>query len=160
MIGWVNRVRQRSRSGTAAPAEIRDIRLLLDEMRLFKSTEELQVMRRAAEISGGAHRRAMQNTRPGMSEYEVEAELLHEFRRHGAQAPAYTSIVAGGANACVLHYVENNTRLKAGELLLIDAGCELTATPPTLRVPFRWTENSTRRNGIYTNWYCPHRRQR
>jgi Xaa-Pro aminopeptidase len=125
VIGWVNWVRQQSRSGTAAPAEIRDIRLLLDEMRLFKSAEELQVMRRAAEISGGAHRRAMQNTRPGMSEYEVEAELLHEFRRHGAQAPAYTSIVAGGANACVLHYVENNARLKAGELLLIDAGCEL-----------------------------------
>ncbi|WP_025041416.1 Xaa-Pro aminopeptidase [Nitrosospira briensis] len=125
VIGWVNRVRQQSRSGTAAPAEIRDIRLLLDEMRLFKSTEELQVMRRAAEISSGAHRRAMQNTRPGMGEYEVEAELLHEFRRHGAQAPAYTSIVACGANACVLHYVENNTRLKAGELLLIDAGCEL-----------------------------------
>jgi Xaa-Pro aminopeptidase len=125
VIGWVNSVRQQSRSGTAAPAEIRDIRLLLDEMRLFKSAEELQVMRRAAEISGGAHRRAMQNTRPGMSEYEVEAELLHEFRRHGAQAPAYTSIVAGGANACVLHYVENNASLKAGELLLIDAGCEL-----------------------------------
>lgn len=125
VIGWVNQVRQQSRSGTTAPAEIRDIRLLLDEMRLFKSAEELQVMRRAAEISGGAHRRAMQNTRPGMSEYEVEAELMHEFRRHGAQAPAYTSIVAGGANACVLHYVDNNARLKAGELLLIDAGCEL-----------------------------------
>jgi Xaa-Pro aminopeptidase len=125
VIGWVNRVRQQSRSGTTAPAEIRDIRLLLDEMRLFKSAEELQVMRRAAEISGGAHRRAMQNTRPGMSEYEVEADLMHEFRRHGAQAPAYTSIVAGGANACVLHYVDNNARLKAGELLLIDAGCEL-----------------------------------
>lgn len=125
VIGWVNQVRQQSRSGTTAPAEIRDIRLLLDEMRLFKSAEELQVMRRAAEISGGAHRRAMQNTRPGMSEYEVEADLMHEFRRHGAQAPAYTSIVAGGANACVLHYVDNNARLKAGELLLIDAGCEL-----------------------------------
>ena len=125
VIGWVNQVRQQSRSGTTAPAEIRDIRLLLDEMRLFKSPEELQVMRRAAEISGGAHRRAMQNTRPGMSEYEVEADLMHEFRRHGAQAPAYTSIVAGGANACVLHYVDNNARLKAGELLLIDAGCEL-----------------------------------
>ncbi|SHM20483.1 aminopeptidase P Metallo peptidase. MEROPS family M24B [Nitrosospira sp. Nsp11] len=125
VIGWVNHVRQQSRSGTTAPAEIRDIRLLLDEMRLFKGPEELQVMRRAAEISGGAHRRAMQNTRPGMSEYEVEAELMHEFRRHGAQAPAYTSIVAGGANACVLHYVDNNARLKAGELLLIDAGCEL-----------------------------------
>lgn len=125
VIGWVNQVRQQSRSGTTAPAEIRDIRLLLDEMRLFKSAEELQVMRRAAEISGGAHRRAMQNTRPGMSEYEVEADLMHEFRRHGAQAPAYTSIVAGGANACVLHYVDNNASLKAGELLLIDAGCEL-----------------------------------
>jgi Xaa-Pro aminopeptidase len=125
VIGWVNQVRQQSRSGTTAPAEIRDIRLLLDEMRLFKSPEELQVMRRAAEISGGAHRRAMQNTRPGMSDYEVEADLMHEFRRHGAQAPAYTSIVAGGANACVLHYVDNNARLKAGELLLIDAGCEL-----------------------------------
>ena len=125
VLGWVNQVRQQSRSGITAPAEIRDVRLLLDEMRLFKSTEELQVMRCAAEISGGAHRRAMQKTRPGMGEYEVEAELLHEFRRHGAQAPAYTSIVAGGANACVLHYVENNDTLRDGDLLLIDAGCEL-----------------------------------
>ena len=125
VTGWINQVRQQSRSGVTAPAGIHDIRLLLDEMRLFKSAEELQVMRRAAEISGGAHRRAMRKTRPGMSEYEVEAELLHEFRRHGAQAPAYTSIVAGGANACVLHYVENNARLNDGDLLLIDAGCEL-----------------------------------
>jgi Xaa-Pro aminopeptidase len=125
VLGWVNQVRQQSRSGITAPAEIRDVRLLLDEMRLFKTQEELQVMRRAAEISGGAHRRAMQKTQPGMGEYEVEAELLHEFRRHGAQAPAYTSIVAGGANACVLHYVENNARLRDGDLLLIDAGCEL-----------------------------------
>jgi len=82
-------------------------------------------MRRAAQISGGAHRRAMQAARPGRWEYEIEAELLHEFRRHGAQAPAYSSIVAGGANACVLHYVNNNDQLKAGDLLLIDAGCEL-----------------------------------
>ena len=112
VIGWVNQVRQQSRSGVTAPAVIRDIRLLLDEMRLFKSADELQVMRHAARISADAHRRAMQSDRPGMREYEVEAELLHEFRRHGAQAPAYTSIVAGGANACVLHYVENNARLK------------------------------------------------
>ena len=82
-------------------------------------------MRHAARISADAHRRAMQSVRPGMREYEVEAELLHEFRRHGAQAPAYTPIVAGGANACVLHYVENNARLASGDLLLIDAGCEL-----------------------------------
>lgn len=123
--GWINQVREQARSGVSAPTEIRDSRLLLDEMRLFKSAEEIQVMRRAAEISTGAHRRAMQKTRPGMGEYEVEAELLHEFRRHGAQAPAYTPIVAGGANACVLHYVGNSAQLKAGDLLLIDAGCEL-----------------------------------
>ena len=125
VTGWINQIRQQARSGVAAPAGIHDIRPLLDEMRLFKSAEELQVMRRAAAISSGAHCRAMRKTRPGMSEYEVEAELLHEFRRHGAQAPAYTSIVAGGANACVLHYVENNARLNDGDLLLIDAGCEL-----------------------------------
>jgi Xaa-Pro aminopeptidase len=125
VIGWVNQIRQQARSGLTMPKGICDIRLLVDEMRLFKSPEELQVMRHAAEISSGAHRRAMQKTRPGMNEYEVEAELLHEFRRHGAQAPAYNSIVAGGANACVLHYVENNARLNDGDLLLIDAGCEL-----------------------------------
>jgi Xaa-Pro aminopeptidase len=109
----------------AAPGKIQDIRLLLDEMRLFKSPEELQIMRRAAEISTGAHRLAMAKTRAGMNEYEVEAALLQEFRSHGAQAPAYPSIVAGGANACILHYVENNAELKGGDLLLIDAGCEL-----------------------------------
>jgi Xaa-Pro aminopeptidase len=125
VIDWVNRVRQQSRGGVAAPSVIRDIRLLLDEMRLFKSPDELQVMRHAARISTGAHRRAMRSVRPGMREYEVEAELLHEFRRHGAEAPAYTPIVASGANACILHYVENNARLEPGNLLLIDAGCEL-----------------------------------
>jgi len=83
------------------------------------------VMRRAATISTGAHRRAMRAARPGMGEFEIEAELLHEFRRHGAQAPAYTPIVAAGAHACVLHYVENSGKMRDGELLLIDAGCEL-----------------------------------
>jgi Xaa-Pro aminopeptidase len=94
-------------------------------MRLVKDANELDVMRRAAQISAGAHVRAMQIARPGLREYEVEAELLHEFRRNGAQAPAYTPIVAGGANACVLHYVANDQPLKRGDLLLIDAGCEL-----------------------------------
>jgi len=125
LTGWINQVREQVRSGISAPTEICDSRFLLDEMRLFKSEEELQVMRRAAEISTGAHRRAMRTTRPGMKEYEVEAELLHEFRSHGAEAPAYTPIVAGGANACVLHYVGNRMELKSGDLLLIDAGCEL-----------------------------------
>jgi Xaa-Pro aminopeptidase len=82
-------------------------------------------MRRAAEISCNAHRRAMKNTRPGMFEYEIESELVHEFCRYGARHPAYTSIVAGGANACTLHYVGNSARLNDGDLLLIDAGCEL-----------------------------------
>ena len=125
VVGWINEVRQQVRSGLTPPEDIRDIRSLLDEMRLFKSPEELQVMGQAARISAGAHQHVMRKTRAGMKEYEVEAELLREFRRHGAQAPAYTPIVAGGANACVLHYVENKDRLNEGELLLIDAGCEL-----------------------------------
>ncbi|MBT9613829.1 MAG: aminopeptidase P N-terminal domain-containing protein [Burkholderiales bacterium] len=125
VVGWLNSVRAEARNGVTAPGGIRDVRSLLDEMRLFKDAHEIDIMRRAAQISGGAHRRAMQAARPGRWEYEIEAELLHEFRRHGAQAPAYTSIVAGGANACVLHYVTNNDQLKDGDLLLIDAGCEL-----------------------------------
>lgn len=125
IVGWINRVREQTRTGTFAPGEIHDSRALLDEMRLIKGTDELQIMQRAADISAQAHQRAMQTIRPGMREYEIEAELLYTFYRHGAQAPAYTSIVAGGANACVLHYVENNAELKSGDLLLIDAGCEL-----------------------------------
>ena len=124
-VGWLNAVRAEVRNGVTAPSEIKDVRVLLDEMRLIKSADEIAIMRRAAEISAAAHRRAMQLARPGRHEYEIEAELLHEFRRHGAQAPAYPSIVAGGANACVLHYVDNGAALKDGDLLLIDAGCEL-----------------------------------
>ncbi len=118
-------VKEKSRSGIRAPDGIRDVRELLDEMRLFKDAHELDIMRRAAKISCNAHLRAMRFTRPGHFEYTVEAELLHEFCSHGARHPAYTSIVAGGANACTLHYVGNNSQLNAGELLLIDAGCEL-----------------------------------
>ena len=124
-VGWLNAVRAEVRNGIAAPSAIRDVRVLLDEMRLIKSTEEIAALRRAAEISTAAHRRAMQQVRPGRHEYEIEAELLHEFRRMGAQAPAYSSIVAGGANACVLHYVDNGAVLRDGDLLLIDAACEL-----------------------------------
>ena len=123
--GWINQVRARVRSGVTAPREIRDVCGLLDEMRLVKGGEEIAVMRRAAAITAGAHRRAMRVTRPGRAEYEIEAELLHEFRLHGAQAPAYTPIVAGGERACVLHYVQNDGVLRDGDLLLIDAGCEL-----------------------------------
>ncbi len=122
---WINQVRGRARSGVTAPSTVRDIHALLDEMRLIKGPEELAVMRRAAAITTGAHRRAMRAAGPGRAEYEIEAELLHEFRRHGAQAPAYTPIVASGERACVLHYVQNDGVLMDGELLLVDAGCEL-----------------------------------
>ncbi len=122
---WLNHLRTQARTGITAPDEMADVRRLLDEMRLIKSTAELDVMRRAAAISAKAHERAICQVRPGMMEYEVEAELLHEFYRAGSQYPAYGSIVAGGANACVLHYVANNAKLNDGDLLLIDAGCEL-----------------------------------
>ena len=125
VLGWVNAVRGRARSGVAAPGDLRDVRVLLDDMRLIKDGHEVALMRRAGDISAAAHRLAMQAARPGVAEYAVEAVLQHEFRRCGAQAPAYTPIVAGGVNACVLHYVENNAILADGDLLLIDAGCEL-----------------------------------
>jgi Xaa-Pro aminopeptidase len=125
VMRWLNIVRARARAGIAAPERLHDVRVLLDDMRLLKDAHELGVMRRAARIAAAAHRRAMQSARPGRMEYEIEAELLHEFRRNGAQFPAYSPIVATGANACVLHYVSNDARLAQGDLLLIDAGCEL-----------------------------------
>jgi len=124
-IRWLNAVRERVRAGIAAPERVQDVRALIDDMRLVKDPHELAIMRRAARIAAQAHRRAMQRARPGRTEYEVEAELLYEFRRNGAQFPAYSPIVAGGANACVLHYVANDAPLRDGDLLLIDAGCEL-----------------------------------
>ncbi|MGA7595487.1 MAG: Xaa-Pro aminopeptidase [Gallionella sp.] len=125
ILGLRGAVQEKSRSGIRAPDQVRDVRALLNEMRLFKDSHELGIMRRAAAISTAAHRRAMRFTHPGMFEYQVEAELLHEFCSRGARHPAYTSIVAGGANACVLHYVGNNAKLRDVDLLLIDAGCEL-----------------------------------
>jgi Xaa-Pro aminopeptidase len=120
----LNEVRARARTGVAAPDEIVDVRATLDAMRLTKDTEEIRLMRRAAQISAAAHRRAMAQARPGQFEYQVEAELAHEFLQHGAQSVAYASIVASGPNACVLHYRENNRQMQDGDLLLIDAGCE------------------------------------
>ena len=129
--GWLQSVRARARQGVLCPQQQRDVCALLDEMRLIKDADEQDTMRRAARISAGAHVRAMQTSarrlRAGepVHEYHLEAELLHEFRRHGAQFPAYTSIVAAGANACVLHYRADTAPVRAGELVLIDAGCEL-----------------------------------
>ncbi|MFZ6638650.1 Xaa-Pro aminopeptidase [Undibacterium sp. TC4M20W] len=117
-------VRDKSRSGIKTPSITVDVRELIDEMRLFKDAEEIALMQRAASISAAAHARAMRSTKPGKFEYELEAELLYEFRRNGAQAPAYGSIVATGANACILHYQSNQAQIKDGDLVLIDAGCE------------------------------------
>ncbi|WP_296001689.1 Xaa-Pro aminopeptidase [Rugamonas sp.] len=122
---WLDQLRRQSRGGIEAPATARDLLPLIDEMRLFKDGAEQALMQRAATISALAHTRAMRASRPGLYEYEIEAELLYEFRRHGAQFPAYPPIVAGGANACVLHYQQNRARVLDGELVLIDAGCEL-----------------------------------
>lgn len=130
--GWLAQVRAKVRSGVVCPAVQRDLSPLLAEMRLFKDESELDCMRRAAHISARAHARAMQycaqRFRDGagvVREYEIEAELLHEFRRQGSSGPAYPSIVAAGANACVLHYAAADAPLKVGELCLIDAGCEV-----------------------------------
>jgi Xaa-Pro aminopeptidase len=121
----MKQVRLQARSGINPPSELHDIEVLIHEMRLFKDTHELDIMRRAAAISARAHIRAMQVCKPGMREYQLEAELLHEFRNSGAQSVAYNSIVAGGANSCILHYRAGSTELRSGELCLIDAGCEL-----------------------------------
>ncbi|GAB3627175.1 Xaa-Pro aminopeptidase [Pandoraea terrae] len=123
--GWLNTVRAQSRAGVTAPESAHDVRAILDEMRLVKDAHEIGIMARAGKISAQAHVRAMQTSRPGLREYHLEAELLYEFRRHGSQFPAYGSIVATGANACVLHYRAGDTECRDGDLCLIDAACEL-----------------------------------
>ena len=122
---WMKKVRGQARSGVNPPSEFHDVETLIHEMRLFKDVHEIDIMRRAAAISARAHIRAMQACKPGMREYQLEAELLHEFRNSGSQSVAYNSIVAAGANSCILHYRAGSTELRSGELCLIDAGCEL-----------------------------------
>ena len=121
----LNKARANTRSGVTAPGQLIDVRALLDEMRLIKDASEIDTMRRAASIAAEAHRRAMQTAAPGMHEYVVEAALAQCFRAAGAQAPAYSPIVASGPQACVLHYVENDRLMADDDLLLIDAGCEV-----------------------------------
>ena len=123
VVGWLNGLRVQARQGVLAPQEFVALSHVLDDMRLYKSRAEQASLRRAAEIAVGAHRRAMRFVRPGRMEYEVMAELLHEFRRHNADI-AYHPIVGGGANACVMHYRANDQLLRDGDLLLLDAGCE------------------------------------
>ena len=124
VVGWVNGLRTQAKNGRHSPQEFVALHHVLHDMRLYKSRRELELMREAARISSRAHLRVMRFCRPGLTEYQVMAELLHEFRRHNADT-AYAPIVGGGANSCVLHYRENSEPLADGELLLVDAGCEL-----------------------------------
>jgi Xaa-Pro aminopeptidase len=122
---WLSSVRSQVRTGITAPDTVCDIRSVVDEMRLIKDQFEIEILRQAGQINARAHQRAMQFTQAGQYEYQVEAEILHDYYRQGSRSPAYNSIVAGGENACILHYGDNNALLRDGDLLLIDAGCEL-----------------------------------
>jgi Xaa-Pro aminopeptidase len=124
LLDWIDGIRARARSGAVPPDEFVDLDHLIHEARLFKTATELKVMRKAGAISARAHCRAMRAARPGLYEYQLQAEIEHAFASEGARHPAYGSIVGGGANACVLHYVENSAPLQDGDLVLIDAGCE------------------------------------
>jgi Xaa-Pro aminopeptidase len=124
MTECLNYLRSKSRSGVAVPAEIVETDFPLHELRLIKSESEIELMRKAAAISSVAHARAMKVCRPGMKEYELEAEILYEFTRQGSRAPAYECIVGAGENSCILHYRDNQAEMRDGEVVLIDAGCE------------------------------------
>jgi Xaa-Pro aminopeptidase len=125
IMAWVNSIRSKEHTGAVPPGEFTDLDHMLHDLRLFKSAAEQRLLRRAGEITASAHRRAMQACRPGLYEYHLEAELLHEFAQGGARHPAYPAIVGAGENACTLHYVTNSSKLRDGDLVLIDAGCEL-----------------------------------
>ena len=124
IMAWVNQIRSKEAFGAVPPGEFTDLDHMLHDQRLIKSAAELRLMRRAGEITAKAHIRAIRYCRPGMHEYELEAEILHEFASLGARHPAYSSIVGSGGNACVMHYVQNNSKMRSGDLVLIDAGCE------------------------------------
>lgn len=124
VMDWVKVIRNKAKMGAHPPGEFLVLDHLLHELRLFKSAGEIKLMQQAAKISAEGHRRAMACCRPGIKEYEMEAELLYAFTRNGSRAPAYSSIVAAGENACILHYNSNDAEVKEGDLVLIDAGCE------------------------------------
>ena len=125
VMQWVNAIRTKVRSGASPPGEFINLDHLVHDLRLFKSAAEVRLIRQAAQISAQAHIQAMRCCKPNGYEYELEAELLHQFMRSGSRYPAYNSIVGSGDNACILHYTDNNSQMKSGDLVLIDAGCEL-----------------------------------
>lgn len=125
VMQWINVLRSQARNGAHPPGEFLDLDHLLHDLRLYKSAAEIRVMKKAGQISAAAHIRAMQTCKPGLAEYQLEAEIQYEFGRNGARFAAYNSIVGAGDNGCILHYVENKDTIKEGDLVLIDAGCEL-----------------------------------
>lgn len=125
LMTWVNQIRAKVRTGAQPPEDFSDMSHLLHDLRLFKSKQEIALMREAAKISARAHTRAMQACKPGMMEYQLQAEIEHECMMAGSPWPAYPAIVGSGDNACILHYIENTAKIKDGDLVLIDAGCEL-----------------------------------
>ena len=147
LLQWFNEVKSKKRAGIRAPGELVDISHLLHEFRLIKSNHEISIMKRAARVSADAHCRAMRACKPGMMEYQIEAELEYEFLKGGAHSSAYPSIVAGGANSCILHYTENSDKLIDGDLLLIDAGAEIDcyAADITRTLPVNGTYSAEQR---------------
>ena len=147
LLQWFNEVKSKKRVGINAPSELVDISHLLHELRLIKSSHEISIMKRAARVSADAHCRAMRACKPGMMEYQIEAELEYEFLKGGAHSSAYPSIVAGGANSCILHYTENSDKLIDGDLLLIDAGAEIDcyAADITRTLPVNGTYSAEQR---------------
>jgi len=124
VLGWVKQIRGKSRAGVVAPDEFISLNHFLHDMRLYKSRHEIKLMRQAAKISSKAHKRAMAFCKPGMHEYQLESELVHEFMQNGSRSPAYPSIVGSGENGCILHYTENKDEIGEDDLILIDAGAE------------------------------------
>ena len=150
VMGWVNQIRRLVHTGAAPPQISLTLAFLLHEQRLIKSAAEVRVMRKAGEISAAAHVRAMQECEPGRYEYHLEASIQHTFAEHGARFPAYSSIVGSGANACVLHYTENASKMRAGDLVLIDAGCEYQGYAADITRTFPVSgEFSTEQRAIY-----------
>lgn len=152
IMGWINSLRAQVKTGAHPPGELIDLSHVLHDMRLFKSLAEIAVMREVAELSAQSHNQVMKICQSGMNELSIEAEIKYQFAKKGARFEAYNSIVAGGENACILHYVENNTELKDGDLLLIDAGGELQGYAADITRTFPVNGKFTKEQRQAYNW--------
>ena len=151
---WIDALQKKTRQGIQAPHALKDFREILDELRLFKSPGEQKLIQTACDIASEGHRQAMLQCRPGMWEYEIEAVLLNEFYKRGSHYPAYPSIVAGGDNACILHYVQNADQLTNNTLLLIDAGAEYERYSSDITRTFPVNGQFNALNRPFMNVFC------